>query len=243
MPFFLDSGAPDMAFVYVQNPTGGVFGGDRLLTAVIADSHVRAHITTQSATKVYRMEGGFAEHELRFVLGEGAYVEHIPDALIPQAGSRYRQRVDVSIAPGAAFVGAETVAPGRRAFGERFAYELLELTTCVRRQGRELCHERLQLAPGRSPVNRAGVMGESDYLVTLMAVAPESDTRALARAIDAVLRAESCASGAAGELPNAAGAVARMLAPDASSADRVLRRAWAAAREFLIKLPPPERRK
>jgi urease accessory protein len=245
VPFFLDSAAPDMSFVYIQNPTGGVFEGDRLLTSVTADAHVRLHVTTQSATKLYRMQSGVAEQELRFVLSHGAYVEHVPDALIPQAGSRYHQLLDVSVAHGAVFVSAETVAPGRRAHGERFAYDLLELTTVVRRDGRELCADRLRLAPGRSPVDRPGVLGAADYLVTLFAVAPESDAGVLAGRIDAALASADVvgASGAAGELPNGSGALARILARDAPGAALMLRVAWAAARQCLAGLPLPEGRK
>jgi urease accessory protein len=245
VPFFLDPAAPDMPFVYVQNPTGGVFEGDRLLTSVTADVRVRVHITTQSATKLYRMKEMAAEQELRFALAQGAYVEHIPDALIPQAGSRYRQVLDVSLGRDAAFVSAETIAPGRRAYGERFAYDLLELTTVVRRDGRELCADRLRLSPARSRIDRAGLLGDADYLVTVLAVAPDSDTLALAGRIDAALASADLPSarGAAGELPNGAGALARILASDAPSAGRMSRLAWAAARDYLIGLPLPEARK
>ena len=83
MPFYLDAADPDMAFVYVQNPTGGVFAGDRLLTSVTADAGARVHLTTQSATKLYRMDGGEARQELRFELAPGAYVENMPDAADP----------------------------------------------------------------------------------------------------------------------------------------------------------------
>jgi urease accessory protein len=225
-----------MAFVYVQNPTGGVFGGDRLLTSVTADAGARVHLTTQSATKLYRMDGGEARQELRFELAAGAYVENMPDALIPQAGTRY-------LAAGATFVSAETIAPGRRAHGERFAYELLELTTQVRRDGRELCVETLRLEPGRARPDVAGVLGGADYLVSLLALAPESDAARLAATIDAALAAGEGFCGAAGELPRGAGAVVRILAPDAPSAERALRCAWAAARHALLGLSLPERRK
>ena len=40
-PFYLDPALPEMAFVYVQNPTGGVFAGDRLVVDVVADAGVR----------------------------------------------------------------------------------------------------------------------------------------------------------------------------------------------------------
>jgi urease accessory protein len=243
MPFYLDRGAPDMAFIYVQNPTGGVFAGDRLLTHVTAEPGVRMHLTTQSATKLYRSDHGEARHEMRFDLAPGAYVENIPDPLIPHAGARYRQRTRVELAEGATLVTAEIIAPGRRARGERFDYELVELATEVRRNGRELCAERLRLEPARARPDRPGLLGEADYLVSLLVLAPESDAASLAGAIDAVLAGERDIRGAAGELPRGAGTLARMLAPDATSAHRSLSRVWATVRLTLTGLPLPARRK
>jgi urease accessory protein len=245
VPFHLDAGAPDMAFVYVQNPTGGVFGGDRLLTSVTAGDGARVHLTTQSATKLYRTEGAPGRQEVRFTVGAGAYVEHIPDPLIPHAGSRYLQRTNVELGQGAMFVATETVAPGRRARGERFAYDLLELRTCVHSGGKELFAEGLRLEPRRGRPDRPGVLGDADYLVSLIAVAPEADAVVLGSAIADALTSVTGAGvrGAAGELPNRAGALARILAPDAVAANHALRCAWAAARLALVGLPPPEQRK
>jgi urease accessory protein len=239
-PLYLDPAAPDMAFVYVQNPTGGVFAGDSLLIEVTADAGTRVHLTTQSATKLYRMDRAEARQELRFRIAERAYVEHIPDALIPQAGARYRQVACVELGDGAALVTAEMVAPGRRAHGERFAFERLELAVDVHRGGAELCADRLVLEPARARPDRAGVLGDCDYLVSLLVLAPESDAGALAASIDAVLAGHG---GAAGELPNRAGAIARALCPTASDAEHALRGAWGAAREVLTGLPAPQRRK
>ena len=145
--------------VYVQNPTGGVFAGDRLELAVTAESGARLHLTTQSATKLYRSEGEQARQLVQFTLAPGAYVEHVPDSLIPQGGSRFLQRVLVDLDETATFVGAETIAPGRRAFGERFAYEFLELSTEVRCGGRELFVERLRFEPRRARPDRGGALG------------------------------------------------------------------------------------
>jgi urease accessory protein len=245
VPFYLDAAAPGMAFVYIQNPTGGVFAGDRLIASVVAEPGARVHMTTQSATKLYRCETAPAHQELCFVIGAGAYVEYVPDPLIPQAGSRYTQSTSVEVANGAMFVACETIAPGRRARGERFAYDLLDLDTSVRREGRELCAERLRLEPRWARPDRPGVLGDSDYLVSLIAVAPEADGEALARTIGDALAGQAAAGvrGAAGELPNGAGALARILAADAVSAHDALRSAWAAARLALLGLPLPERRK
>ena len=244
VPFHLDAGAPDMAFLYVQNPTGGVFAGDRLRVAVTAERGARVHLTTQSATKLYRMEdGGEARQDVRIVVGEDAYVENVPDPLIPQAGARYRQRTEIELEGGAACVSAETLAPGRRAAGERFAYGLVELETAVRHDGRELCADALSLEPARARPDRAGVLGDGDYLVTLLALAPGRDAAALAATMDGALAGLPGVRGAAGELPHGAGALARALAPDAPAAERALRAAWGAARRALLGLPLPAVRK
>ena len=239
-PFYIDPADPGMAFIYVQNPTGGVFAGDRLFTGLTVGHGARVHLTTQSATKLYRMCDGLARHELRFDLRAGSYTEHIPDTVIPQAGSRYQQNLQVELEVGAALVTAETIAPGRRAYGERFADEYLELNVEVYRDGRELCADRLRFEPLRAPIDRPGLFGGADYLVSLLALAPESDVDGLAAKIDAAL-VEKHATAAV--LPNRAGVIARALAEDAVRAERALRDAWGAARTALLGLPLPGRRK
>ena len=241
--FHLDERDPGMAFVYVQNPTGGVFESDRLTVDVVAEAGTRLHLTGQSATKLCRSEhGAFGTQELRLDVGEGAYVEHVPDALIPHAGARYRQRTAVELAPGGLFVGAETIAPGRA--WERFAYHELDLRTVVRTGGRELCLDALRLAPGalRDP-GCAGVLGAHHWLVTLLAVAPDHDGEALAAHIDTGLAAHGDVLAAAGPLPDGCGTVVRILAHRAPAARRALLHAWSDVRAALVGLPLPPLRK
>jgi urease accessory protein len=242
-PLYIDPADRGMAFVYAQNPTGGVFAGDRLRTSVTAADRTRVHLTTQSATKLYRCDASEAVQALDFRVGRGAYVEHIPDPLIPHAGARFSQRLVADVAAGGAFVAAETVTPGRRTHGESLAYEALVLHTEARRGERELCVDRLVLEPGRRDPRAPGVLGASDYAVSLIAVAPEREAGSLAAALDAVLAAEAGLTGAAGELPHCAGALARILAPDALAARRALRLVWRIAREALVGLPLPPVRK
>jgi urease accessory protein len=243
VPFYLDEQTGNMAFVYVQNPTGGVFGGDRLHTVLACDRGTRVHLTTQSATKIYRTEGVPARQEVHLKLAEEAYVEHIPDTLIPHAGADYEQFTRVELAPGAMLITAETVAAGRVGRGERFAYQRLVLETLACRDNEELFAERLRLEPARVRPDRLGVLGGWDYLVSVTVLAPEQDGAALAAALDAELAARGDVCGAAGELPQRAGAFSRALASDAVSAGDVMWRAWAVARRYLLGVSPPARRK
>jgi urease accessory protein len=241
--FHLDERDPAMAFVYAQNPTGGVFAGDRLTLDVVAEPRSRVHLTSQSATKLCRSDSGEpGVQEIRIGVGEGAYVEHIPDALIPHAGARYRQRTTVELAEGATYIGSETIGPGR--VGERFGYCELDLRTELRRDGCQLCVDALRLAPQaqRSPA-RVGVLGGHAWLATLLVVSLERDGEGLAARIDAALATQGVALAAAGPLPGGCGAVVRVLADRAPAARYVLLLAWAEARAALLGLPLPPLRK
>ena len=238
-----DERDPAMAFVYVQNPSGGVFGGDRLRVEVTAGPGARVHLTGQSATKLCRgPAGGRAVQELHIDVGEDAIVEHIPDALIPHPGARYRQRTEVCLAPGAMFVGSEILAPGRR--GERFAFAEVELRTGVLQDGIELCADAVRLAPAESGFpGRSGVMGPYGWLVTVLAVVPGRDGEALASRVDAALASRPAVLAAAGVLPGGCGAVVRVLAHGALSARHALFCAWSEIRDELLGLPLPPLRK
>jgi urease accessory protein len=242
-PMYLDAGDRGMAFIYVQNPTGGVHAGDRLHTGIVAEAGARVHVTTQSATKISRMDGGEAVQALHVDVGPGAYVEYVPDAIIPQAGARLVQDTVVTLHDGAMFVAAETLAPGRRARGERFAYERIRLRLEARRDGRELCVDTMELEPARRSPEARGILGPLDYLVSLVALCPDGDAAGLAGALDDGLAARTDVVGAADELPGGAGAVARILAPSATAAREQLREAWRIIRAELLALPLPATRK
>jgi urease accessory protein len=189
------------------------------------------------------MDGGEAVQTMRFEVGAGAYVEYVPDPIIPQAGSRLVQDTVVELQEGAVFVAAETLAPGRRARGERFAYERIRLRLEARRDGRELCVDTMELVPSRRSPDARGVLGGRDYLVSLVVICPERDTARLAGELDAGLAARADLLGAAGELPNGSGAVVRILTASAMDARDALLGVWATARRELLDLPLPATRK
>jgi urease accessory protein len=243
VPMYLDSGDPGMAYCYVQNPTGGVFAGDRLIERLVVEPDARLHVTSQSATKLYRMDGGHAHQSVTCRVGAGAVLERVPDTLIPQAGSNYVQHTKVELEDDAVFVTAETVAPGRIAYGERFRYELLELRIEVRHGSRPLCIETLRLEPDRRPPECRGLLGSRDYVASLLVVAPGRDGEAIAAAIDSELAELTGAQGAAGALDHGVGASARIMAGSAPAVRHALRAAWGTARELLLGRSLPRERK
>jgi urease accessory protein len=243
VPMYLDDVDRGMAFIYVQNPTGGVFADDHLVTEVGLGAGCRVHLTSQSATKLYDMNGGHASHELRFALEEDSYLEYMPDALIPQAGSRFAQRSRISVASGASCIMAELVGPGRRARGERFAYGELTLDTEVRGEGGVLCGDALHLDPSTTWPATSGILGQRDYLASMLVVAPGHDVDRLVAGLTEAVDAQDGDLGAAAPLPNDAGAFVRVLSSTGAQARRSLLSAWRIARAQLVNLPLPRTRK
>jgi urease accessory protein len=242
LPLALDPAVPEMAFVYVQNPTGGLFAGDRLLVRIEAGAGTRLHLTTPSATKAYRMESDHAEQLGELTVEEGAYLESLPEPLIPHAGSRFVSRTSVQLGEDAAYVGSEIVAPGRH--GETFAYDRLELETSVAGpDGHELCVDRLRLEPARRRPSVRGLLGTATHFGTLLVVADRCDGEALAGATDMRLAGLRDVEAAAGVLPGGRGMLVRALGRSGAAVRRALDAGWAEARLALLGVPLPPRRK
>ncbi len=141
------------AAVHLHNVSGGVLGGDYLHTRIDVGVGARAQLTTTGATRVYRSRNQQSAIQTTDVwIARDGLLEYLPDQLIPFARSRYRQHTRIELAPGAGVFWSETIAPGRAARGELFAYDLLHLSLEVIANGRPIAIERMLLEPNdRSP--------------------------------------------------------------------------------------------
>ena len=64
------------------NPGGAYLGADLFVIDVEVEAGASLLLTTQSATKVYRTPGSFAEQRMTLRLGDNAQLELAPDQLI-----------------------------------------------------------------------------------------------------------------------------------------------------------------
>ena len=105
---------PDLAWLFMISTAGCVLQGDRLALDVTLAPGARAHVTTQSATKVHTMDANCAVQTQSIALADGAYLEFMPEPLIPHRGARYLADTRISIAPTATLLYAEILQPGRK---------------------------------------------------------------------------------------------------------------------------------
>lgn len=231
----------DEAYFYLLNPTGGIVQGDRLLTEITLSPGARSVISTQSATKVYRMDEGYAEELNRYTLHGDAVLECLPDQTIPFAGSRFYRSTRLDLDPGSTLILTDLLAAGRVARGERFGFEQLFVEVDVRVAGERRLVDRLQLAPSDGSLDRLGLWDGYEYYGSLYAYSPRLDA-ALAAALAELIEARDGAYGGAGQpAPNFA--IARMLAHTTWEIREILFNAWDLLRRGLVGKPARQLRK
>lgn len=121
---YLEEKLPNMAYMYIMSPSGGVLQGDRYRMDIVLRNHAFAHITTQGATRIYRMEKNYATQIVNIDVGEGCYFEYIPDQVIPYRDSRFYQEANLRVHDNATLLYSEIITPGRVASGEHFDYDI-----------------------------------------------------------------------------------------------------------------------
>ena len=129
---YLEESLPAMAYVYIVSPSGGILQGDRYRIDITLDNNTFAHVTTQGATRIYKMEKNYASQIVNIKVGEGSYFEYIPDQIIPFRNSRFYQEVELNVHDNATMIYSEVIVPGRVASGEAFEYDICYIKTVGR---------------------------------------------------------------------------------------------------------------
>jgi urease accessory protein len=241
---YCDQAMPDLAYLFMITTSGCVLQGDRLALEVTLGPRARAHVTTQSATKIHSMDANYAVQTQSIALADGAYLEFLPDPLIPHRRARFVSDTRISIAPTATLLYAEIVQPGRKHHhpDECFGAALLSLLVGAERpDGRTLFTEKLVIEPARRPPRQTGVMDSFDVLGNVILLTPkDSADRIHARVEADVDLARGVAFGAC-RLPNDAGLIFKVLGRETAQVKAKVREFWGIAREEVTGtgIPPP----
>jgi urease accessory protein len=157
------------ALVHLHNVSGGVLAGDSLCLSIDAEPSTRVQITSVGATRIYRRGPGRPMAHLRtsIRIGDGAMLEYLPDVVIPFAGSSFSQSTSVSLAHNAGFIGWETIAAGRTASGETFAFDFFHSECTVHSGSRPLALERYTLIPAERELHSIARWGRFRYTASL----------------------------------------------------------------------------
>ncbi|MET3369981.1 UNVERIFIED_CONTAM: urease accessory protein [Jeotgalibacillus campisalis] len=188
-PHYLD-GSGQVCYVMV-NPGGAYLGADVFLIDVEVEAGAELLLTTQSATKVYRTPGAFAEQGMNIKLGEGSRLELMPDQLIAYREASYRQNSRISVHPTSSLVMAEVVTPGWSPDGATFKYEEVRLRNEIWIEDGNganlLALDNLRILPPVNDVTGMGFMEGFSHLGSLVVVDSRVD-QGLADELDRIVR-------------------------------------------------------
>jgi urease accessory protein len=134
---------------HVHNVSGGILDTDSLHCQIDVGPAAQAQVTSTGATRIYRSRSpdSRATQCTHVRIASDAYLEYLPDQLIPFAGSRFGQFVRVEIARGGSLLWWDRVAPGREASDEIFRFESLTSDFELLADGPPIAIERWTLAP------------------------------------------------------------------------------------------------
>jgi urease accessory protein len=233
-PHYLDDSG-QVCYVLV-NLGGAYLGADLFVVDVEVEAGADLLLTTQSATKIYRTPGSFAEQRMTLRLGEGARLELAPDQLIAYRDASYRQNTHIALRPSSSLVMPEVITPGWSPDGASFRYEELRLRYEILVEtddgGRLLALDNVLIRPPAGDVTGMGFMEGFSHLGSLVVVDARVD-QALADELHSLTAAYKAHTGMSltRTLAGTTGLVLRSLSNSTEELNRLLGACTALFRE------------
>jgi urease accessory protein len=214
---YLEESLPSMAYIHIMSPSGGILQGDRYRMDIVLKNKACAHITTQGATRVYRMERNYATQIVNVFVDDGSYLEFIPDQIIPYRDSRFYQTVNLKVHDNGTMIYSEMIVPGRVASGESFQYDICYMKALAKNQKDTLRFIDVAiLEPKKRNLKILGILGTFDVVGSTYILTKADYVKELKDEINSGLHKFTHISGGASILPYNSGVIVRMLGNVAS---------------------------
>jgi urease accessory protein len=147
---------------------GGLIDGDVIEVDLQVEAGATLVVFTQATTKAFR---GASSQTIRARVHDHGTLVLLPDPVACFRGASYRQRVDVTLHREGSVVALDGFTSGRAAFGDRWAFDDLDLATTIRdAAGLVLVRDALRLdSVGGSIASR---LDHYEAMATVLAFGP-----------------------------------------------------------------------
>jgi urease accessory protein len=160
------------AWIFTSTYGGGLVGGDQISLDLRAAPGTRTLLSTQASTKIYRTKSLPASQQLTATVAEDAILLCLPDPLVCFAGSNYSQHQRLDLSNGASLVMLDWLTSGRRARGERWAFDRYESRCEIWADGRRAFRDAVLLDPSHGDLAATQRMGRCDCFATVVLIGP-----------------------------------------------------------------------
>ncbi len=182
---YYDQFQPKMTHVYIVSSSGGILQGDKYTIDIILEKNALAHITTQGATRVYGMNVSNAIQVVNVSLDDGAYLEFIPDQIIPYKNSRFYQEINFKVHDNATMIYSEIISPGRIGMGEVFDYDICYLRSIGKNHKDELRFtDYTKIEPKKMNLQDFGLLEQKQIVATMYILAKTKDIEKIIQTLE-----------------------------------------------------------
>lgn len=168
---YFDEEMPEMPCVYILSSGGPNVDGDRYQQDITVKKDAFAHVATGAATKLAEMRFNYSGLIQNIVLEDNAYLEFIPEPVIPCRHTRFISDTRLCVADSATVVYSEIFMGGRKYYGEGELFEYDILSVCShgeRPDGTQLFREKFVIDPRLEHPRSLGVMGKFDVFANVI---------------------------------------------------------------------------
>lgn len=173
---YFDEGMPEMPCVYILSSGGPNVDGDRYRQDITVKKDAFAWVSTGAATKLAEMRYNYSGLIQNIVLEDNAYLEFMPEPVIPCRHTRFISDTRLCVAETATVFYSEIFMGGRKYYkeGELFQYDILSVCSHGERpDGRQLFREKFVIDPTIEHPRNLGVMGRFDVFANVLVMTPK----------------------------------------------------------------------
>lgn len=223
---YFDEEMPEMPCVYILSSGGPNVDGDRYQQDIYLKKDAFAWVSTGAATKLAEMRYNYSGLIQNITLDEGAYLEFMPEPVIPCRKTRFISDTNIIIHDTATLFYSEIFMAGRKYYGEGELYEYDILSVCshaARPDGRRLFREKFVIDPHIENPRTLGVMGKFDVFANVIVVTPKESADKIYAQTQAFFDKERNLAAGITHLPNDAGLLYKVIGMEPDPVRKMVR--------------------
>lgn len=240
---YFDEEMPELPCVYILSSGGPNVDGDRYRQDITVKKDAFAWVSTGAATKLAEMRYNYSGLVQNIVLEDNAYLEFMPEPVIPCKHTRFISDTRMCVAESATVFYSEIFMGGRKHHnGELYQYDILSVCSHGERpDGRQLFREKFVIDPLMENPRNLGVMGDFDVFANVIVMTPKDKADKIYEATEVFLDRKKMLAAGITRLPNGAGLLYKVLGMEPGPVKKMVRAFCSTVRMAVKGKPvPPE---
>lgn len=240
---YFDEEMPEMPCVYILSSGGPNVDGDRYRQDITVKKDAYAWVSTGAATKLAEMRYNYSGLVQNIVLEDNAYLEFMPEPVIPCKHTRFISDTRLTVAENATVFYSEIFMGGRKYYneGELFQYDILSVCSHGERpDGKQLFREKFVIDPAMEHPRNLGVMGRFDVFANVLVMTPKEKADEIYDRTEAFLDRSNMIAAGITRLPNDAGLLYKVLGMEPGPVKKMVRSFCSTVRQVVKGHQVPE---